>query len=105
MLANISSFSALTHLTAANTDFPIVCSFSGQREDLGPGAGRGEPAALGAEHPAQAWPREGGEWGTSQRAKRLLIQPGAHGPRVHLSSHYCNKSGLHYMKGKMNYRR
>lgn len=30
---------------------------------------------------------------------------GARGPRVHLSSYYCNKSELYYMKGKMNYRR
>lgn len=69
LLANTCSLSALTHLTPANTDFPVVCSFSGQREDLGPGGGRGEPAALGKEHPAQAWPGEGGEWGDKPERK------------------------------------
>ena len=69
--------------------------------------GRGEltALALGAEHPGRAGPGRGEVGGTSQRAGAPPNPAGARGPRVHLSSHYCNKSGLHYMKGKMNYRR
>lgn len=93
----------------ANTKFPIICSFAGRREEgAGPGRGLGEQAAPDAER--RRWPGLGGGCccgveGANQREEHRLIQPGARGPRVHLSSHYCNKSGLHYMKGKMNYRR
>lgn len=62
-------------------------------------------ATLGAEDPMQVW-SEWGVGGGGEPERRAPPNPArARGPRLHLSSHYCNKSELHYMKGKMNYRR
>lgn len=72
---------------------------------MGPGGGRGELTVLGAEHPGRRLGLGEVGGGTKQCAGAPPNPAGARGPRVHLSSHYCNKSGLHYMKGKMNYRR
>lgn len=83
----------------------IVCSFSGRRGGRGPGWGSGRADVLGAEHPGRRLGLGEVAGGTKQCAGAPPNPAGARGPRVHLSSHYCNKSGLHYMKGKMNYRR
>lgn len=108
---NICSLSALktphSQACRANTEFPIVCSFSGPRGGCGPGWGSWPAGSAGCRASGRR-PSLGevGRRGGQARARGAPPNPaGARGPRVHLSSHYCNKSGLHYMKGKMNYRR
>ena len=90
----------------ANTEFPIIGPFSGGRggRGLGGGSRRAGGSGCRASGEGLAWGRTG-VGGEPARRAPAPNPAGARGLRGHLSSHYCNKSGLHYMKGKMNYRR
>lgn len=109
--ANICSLSLHTpHAKDVSTgtySSPTVCSVLEGRGGRGAWEGVVEQRATSLK--VQPSGAGSGGWSGGDKSVRCRGAPpnpaGARGPRVHLSSYYCNKSELYYMKGKMNYRR
>lgn len=111
----IFAHSARTHISPrlvrtsaqAHTVPNSMFSFRRERRTWSLGGGRGAQATGLKECSSGAGSR-GWDGGMDKPVPCRGASPnpaGARGPRVHLSSYYCNKSELYYMKGKMNYRR